>query len=155
MRERSAGLLIHRRAAAGSEVLLCHPGGPYWRNKDLGAWQIAKGMIEPGEDAEAAALREAREELGVAIAGKLLPLGAIRQKAGKIVEAFAIEQDVDPAQIRSNLFEMEWPPKSGRMQSFPEVDAARWFTLDAARRMMLESQQPLLARLEEMLAGGG
>lgn len=147
MAQRSAGLLIFRRGAGGLEVLLVHPGGPYWRNKDAGAWQVPKGLIESGEAAEAAARREAGEELGIAIEGVLVPLGEIRQKGGKIVEAFAIERDLDADAIRSNLFEMEWPPKSGRMQSFPEVDAARWFGLEEARGMMLESQRPLLDRL--------
>jgi predicted NUDIX family NTP pyrophosphohydrolase len=145
--QRSAGLLIFRRGGGGTEVLLVHPGGPFWRGKDAGAWQIPKGLIEPGEVAEAAARREAEEELGVAIEGAPIPLGEIRQKGGKIVAAFAVEADVDVAAIRSDTFEMEWPPKSGRMQSFPEVDAARWFGIEEARAMMLESQRPLLDRL--------
>jgi predicted NUDIX family NTP pyrophosphohydrolase len=148
--ERSAGLLIFRRRAGALDVLLVHPGGPFWRNKDVGAWQIPKGLIESGEDGAVAARREAEEELGAAIAGELIPLGEIRQKGGKIVEAFAIESDFDAAAVHSNLFEMEWPPKSGRMQNFPEVDAARWFGIAEAREMMLESQRPLLKRLDEL-----
>ncbi|ATE66137.1 NUDIX domain-containing protein [Rhizorhabdus dicambivorans] len=144
---RSAGLLIWRVCEGAMEVLLVHPGGPYWRNKDAGAWQIPKGMIEPGEDAASAALREAQEELGAALEGALVPLGEIRQAGGKIVEAFAIEADIDAAAIRSNMFEMEWPPKSGRMQRFPEVDAARWFGVEEAREMMLASQLPLIERV--------
>lgn len=144
---RSAGLLIWRMRADAVEILLVHPGGPYWRNRDAGAWQIPKGAIEPGEDAATAALREAREELGVAIEGVLTPLGEIRQKGGKIVEAFAVEAEIDAEAIHSNLFEMEWPPRSGRMRSFPEVDAARWFGTGEARGMMLESQILLVERL--------
>ena len=147
MVQRSAGLLIFRHGRRGSEVLLVHPGGPFWRNKDVGAWQIPKGLIEPGEAADETARREAKEELGVVIAGPLHPLGEIRQKGGKVVEAFAVEADFDAGAIRSMAFEVEWPPRSGRRQSFPEVDAARWFTLDQARDMMLESQRPLLDRL--------
>ena len=149
MAQRSAGLLIFRRRGGAIEVLLVHPGGPYWRAKDAGAWQIPKGLIEPGEDAASAARREAAEELGVAIAGDPTPLAQIRQAGGKIVEAFAVEADVDPAAVCSNSFEMEWPPRSGWMQSFPEIDAARWFAIDEARDMMLASQLPLLDRLSD------
>jgi predicted NUDIX family NTP pyrophosphohydrolase len=144
---RSAGLLIWRRRADAIEVLLVHPGGPYWRNRDAGAWQIPKGLIEPGEEAATAARREAQEELGVAIEGTLIPLGEIRQKGGKIVEAFAVEAEVDASAISSSLFEIEWPPRSGRMQSFPEVDAARWFGVGDACEMMLASQNSLIERL--------
>jgi predicted NUDIX family NTP pyrophosphohydrolase len=146
----SAGVLTYRRAPA-LEVLLVHPGGPYWMRRDRGAWQISKGMIEEGEDAASAALREAREELGTALVGPLQPLGDIRQSGGKRVTAFAVQQDLDPAAIESNLFEMEWPPKSGKLASFPEVGAARWMRLDEAREMMLPSQQPLLDRLAELV----
>ncbi len=144
---RSAGLLIYRRIDGVLQILLVHPGGPYWRNRDDGAWQIPKGMIEPGEDPLSAALREAEEELGVRLDGTPVPLGELRQAGGKYVEAYAMEVDFDPTQLDSNLFEMEWPPKSGVIQSFPEVDAAEWFGLDAARIKMLASQQPFLARL--------
>jgi predicted NUDIX family NTP pyrophosphohydrolase len=145
--QRSAGLLIWRRRDGGIDVLLVHPGGPYWRNKDAGAWQIPKGLIEPGEEPAVAAFREAEEELGMAIEGATAPLGEIRQAGGKIVEAFAVEADLDPAAICSNSFEMEWPPRSGRMRSFPEIDAARWFEIGDARGMMLASQIPLLEQL--------
>lgn len=148
---RSAGVLLYRRKPEGLVVLLVHPGGPYWRNKDLGAWQIPKGMIEPGEDAEAAARREVEEELGIVLVGTLTPLGTVRQSGGKIVEAFALEQEVDPAMITSNRIELEWPPRSGRFQSVPEVDAARWMTLDEAGTAMLPSQRPLLDRLCEIV----
>lgn len=147
MAQRSAGLLIWRKGISGVEVLLVHPGGPFWRNKDAGAWQIPKGMIEAGEDAAAAARREAEEELGLAIDGRLVSLGEIRQAGGKIVEAFAIEADLDPGAVRSNHFELEWPPRSGRVQSFPEIDAARWFGVLETDKMMLTSQTPLIERL--------
>jgi len=147
---RSAGLLIYRWRECGMEILLVHPGGPLWRNKDAGAWQLPKGVIDPDEEPAAAARREAREELGVMLEGELMPLGEIRQAGGKYVEAFALEHDLDAEAIESNMFEMEWPPKSGHVQSFPEVDAARWFALAEARAMMLESQKPLLDRLAEM-----
>jgi len=142
----SAGVLLHRRMPA-LEVLLVHPGGPYWQRKDRGAWQIPKGEIEPGEDPEAAARRETEEELGVALAGALRPLGDVRQAGGKWVTAFTLEQDLDPAAIRSNMFEIEWPPRSGTLQSFPEVSAARWLAVEEARRIMLPSQCPFLDRL--------
>jgi len=147
MVQRSAGILVWRRREGAIEVLLVHPGGPYWRNKDRGAWQIPKGLIEPGEDAEAAAMREVEEELGVKLEGPLVPLGEIRQKGGKYVEAFALEIDLDPAAIRSNRFEIEWPPESGRIRSYPEVDSARWFGIEDAGEMMLESQKALIGRL--------
>ncbi|MBV9843032.1 MAG: NUDIX domain-containing protein [Sphingomonadaceae bacterium] len=152
MAERSAGILLHRPGSAGREVLLVHPGGPFWRKRDAGAWQIPKGQIEPGETASAAAIRECEEELGVRLTGAPAPLATIRQAGGKWVEAFALEQDLDADAIRSITFTMEWPPRSGRMQSFPEVDAARWFGLADARAMMLPSQLPLLDALEERFA---
>lgn len=147
---RSAGVLLYRRDWDGLRVLLVHPGGPFWRNKDVGAWQIPKGMIEADEEPEAAARREAEEELGQAITGDLRPLPIIRQKAGKWVLAFAVEQDIDPATIVSNMFELEWPPRSGKFEHFPEVDEARWMTLAEARHSMLGSQQPLLDALEQI-----
>jgi predicted NUDIX family NTP pyrophosphohydrolase len=131
------------------EVLLVHPGGPYWRRKDRGAWQIPKGAIDPGEEPEAAARRELAEETGLELTAELVPLGEIRQAGSKRVIAFAAEQDFDPARLVSNTFELEWPPKSGKMAAFPEIDAARWMNLPEARDMMLESQQPLLDRLLE------
>ncbi len=153
MPQHSAGVLIYRRAPE-LQVLLVHPGGPYWMRKDRGAWQIPKGLIEADEDPETAARREAGEELGIELAGMLQPLGDIRQSGGKRVTAFATEQELDQAAIESNLFEMEWPPRSGRMQSFPEVGAARWMTLDEAREMMLPSQLPLLDRLDTLVSAG-
>jgi predicted NUDIX family NTP pyrophosphohydrolase len=122
--------------------------------KDRGAWQIPKGLIEPGENAERAARREAGEELGIELARVLRPLGEIRQSGGKLVTAFAVEHDLDPAAIRSNLFEMEWPPRSGKIASFPEVAAARWMSLQEAREIMLPSQVALLDRLTSLLTAG-
>jgi predicted NUDIX family NTP pyrophosphohydrolase len=153
--KRSAGVLLYRIAGAGVEVLLVHPGGPFWRNRDAGAWQIPKGEMEACEDALTAARREAEEELGIVLAGDPVPLTVIRQKAGKIVEVFALEQDIDPADVRGNEFEMEWPPGSGRTQAFPEVDAARWFSLTEAESAMLESQRPLLDALRRLTAPAG
>ncbi|MCW3846005.1 NUDIX domain-containing protein [Sphingomonas sp. LB-2] len=153
MPQRSAGILLYRRGEAGIEVLLVHPGGPYWARKDAGAWQIPKGLIEDGEDALAAARRETEEELGIGLAGTPQPLARIRQSGGKTVEAFALEQDVDPEAVSSNQFEMEWPPGSGTLRSFPEIEAARWLTLDAARQAMLASQRPLIDALEGLLRG--
>lgn len=147
MPARSAGILMHRQSEAGREVLLVHPGGPFWRNKDVGAWQIPKGLADPGEDDEAAARREVQEELGVSIIGPLAPLGEIRQAGGKTVVAFAMERDVDVATVVSNTVEIDWPPRSGRKLVIPEIDEARWFDLNGARHRILPSQEPLLDRL--------
>jgi predicted NUDIX family NTP pyrophosphohydrolase len=141
---------MYRDAARSLEVLLVHPGGPFWRKKDDGAWSIPKGEIDAGKNAEDVAQREFIEELGSAPAGPLLPLGEIRQRGGKRVHAFATKGDLDVSTVASNTFEMEWPPKSGRMQTFPEVDRAEWFTLPVARTKILEGQRPLLDRLEEL-----
>jgi predicted NUDIX family NTP pyrophosphohydrolase len=141
----SAGILMYRRRADGAiEVLLGHFGGPFWRNKDDGAWAMPKGLIEPGESAEAAARREFEEELSSATSGPLLPLGRIVQKGGKSVEAFALEGDLDAGRIESNLFTVEWPPRSGDYRSYPEIDRAGWFTIREARTKILPSQRPLL-----------
>lgn len=149
--KRSCGVLLYRRTGPELEVLLVHPGGPYWVRKNAGAWQIPKGVPEPGEEPAATARREAEEELGVRLEGPLEPLGDIRQAGGKLVTAFAIEHDLDTAAIRSNEFEAEWPPGSGERRKFPEVSAAKWLTLDQARTVMLPSQLPLLDRLENLL----
>jgi predicted NUDIX family NTP pyrophosphohydrolase len=148
----SSGLLLFRRRSGELEVLLVHPGGPFWRRRDLGAWSIPKGEPLPGEDSGAAARREFAEETGFAPQGALLPLGEIRQKGGKRVEAFALQGDLDADAIKSNTFEMEWPQRSGRKASFPEVDRAAWFALSEARERILESQAPLLDRLERLCA---
>ncbi len=148
----SAGILMFKRRAEELLVLLAHPGGPFWRNKDMGAWSIPKGERDLGEALETTARREFAEEMGVALTGPLSPLGRIRQRGGKDVEAFAIEGDFDVESLRSNLFELEWPPRSGRVQAFPEMDRAEWFTMTEARRKILAGQQPLLDRLEALCA---
>ena len=142
---------MYRRLGSAPEVLLIHPGGPYWLRKDRGAWQIPKGELGADEAPEATARREVEEELGVRLEGPLEPLGEIRQAGGKWVTAYAIERDLDAATIVSNEFEMEWPPKSGKLQRFPEVSEARWLGLDDARIVMLPSQLPLLDRLADVL----
>jgi len=132
---------MYRSGTSGLEVLLVHPGGPFWRRRDLGAWSIPKGEHEEGEEPAAAARREFAEELGLPAEGALEPLGEVRQKAGKLVTAFALRGDCDPSAIRSNDFEMEWPPRSGRRQIFPEVDRAEWFSLPAAREKILPARR--------------
>jgi predicted NUDIX family NTP pyrophosphohydrolase len=153
MAKRSAGILLYRGKGAGLELLLVHPGGPFWAKKDLGAWSIPKGEYEEGEDPLAVARREFEEELGSpAPAGEATELGEIAQPSRKVVTAYAIEGDFDPSRLRSNLFEMEWPPKTGRLQSFPEVDRAQWFTVEEARDKILPGQRPFIDRLLERLA---
>ena len=147
---RSAGILLFRQRDA-IEVLLIKPGGPYWRNKDAGAWMIPKGMVEAGERPAEAALREFAEETGTRLDAMPFPLASVRQAGGKIVEAFAAEGDLDPAAISSIDFEIEWPPKSGRRERFPEAAEARWMGLAEARALMLPSQLPLLDALEAKL----
>ncbi len=147
----SAGLLLYRVRASVTEVLLVHPGGPFWAKKDAGAWSIPKGLIEADEPPLAAAIRECREELGATIAGDFLPLPPRRQPGGKWVHAWAVRADFDPATLRSNTFEIEWPPRSGRMQTHPEVDRAEWFPLAIARTKILDGQRGLLDDLEALL----
>jgi predicted NUDIX family NTP pyrophosphohydrolase len=150
---RSAGILLFRRRGDRTEVLLIKPGGPFWRNKHAGVWMIPKGMVEPGEAAAEAALREFEEETGTRLTAVPFPLGTVSQAGGKMVEAFALEGDLNPAAIRSIEFEIEWPPRSGRRQSFPEADEARWMSLKEARSLMLPSQLPLIDALEAKLRG--
>jgi predicted NUDIX family NTP pyrophosphohydrolase len=146
--KRSAGILLHRHRDGALEVLLVHPGGPFWAKKDAGAWSIPKGEYEDGEDARACALREFAEELGSAPPdGELVDLGEIRQRGGKVVTAWALAGDADADAIHSNTFSMEWPPRSGTMREFPEVDRAAWFSLDEARERILPAQAPLLDRV--------
>jgi len=152
MPRRSAGLLMFRRRGGGIELLLIHPGGPFWTNKDLGAWSIPKGECEESEEPLAAAQREFREETGWPATAPFLPLGSIKQRSGKVVIAWAFEGDHDPATLTSNTFEMEWPRNSRRMQSFPEADRAAWFEPAEARRRILESQAGLIDELERVLA---
>jgi predicted NUDIX family NTP pyrophosphohydrolase len=147
MPSKSAGVLPFRRKRGRIEVLLVHPGGPFWRNKDLGAWSIPKGEFAADEAAERAARREFREELGVELTVPLSSLGEIRQRGGKVVEAFAAESDLDVRTIQSNTFEIEWPPRSGRRQTFPEIDCAEWFDLATARDKINKAQTALLDRL--------
>jgi predicted NUDIX family NTP pyrophosphohydrolase len=151
MKKRSAGILMYRRHGEAIEVLLVHPGGPFWAKKDAGAWSIPKGEFDDDEDAEAAARREWAEETGCVLDGDVIPLGSIRQKNGKEVVAFAIDGDFDCATLRSNTFRMEWPPKSRRMQEFPEVDRAEWFAPDVARAKMHTGQGELVDRLLDQL----
>ena len=142
---------MYRRVGSRLEVLLAHPGGPYWRRKDHGAWSIPKGEAYAGEDAAVAAVREFAEETGVALTARLEPLGEIRQRGGKRVVAFAVEGDLDVAAITSNSFEIEWPRGSARMQTFPEIDRAEWFDLAAAHPKILDGQRPFLDRLAELV----
>jgi predicted NUDIX family NTP pyrophosphohydrolase len=144
----SAGILMYRHSDAGIVVLLVHPGGPFWRDRDLGAWSIPKGELEDGEDPEAAARREFAEELGIEATGPLRPLGQVRQRGGKVVLAYALEGTLDVSTVRSNEIAIEWPPRSGRTIYVPEIDRAAWFALPLARRKILASQQPFLGRLE-------
>ena len=150
--KRSAGILLYRLRAGRLEVLLAHPGGPFWAKKDAGAWTIPKGEIGDGEEAEAAARREFNEETGLEAGAGLLRLTPIRQKSGKTVLAWAAAGDCDPASVRSNTFSMEWPPKSGRQQEFPEIDRAAWFALGEARSRILPAQVPLLDELERLVS---
>jgi predicted NUDIX family NTP pyrophosphohydrolase len=148
----SAGILLFREREGGLEVLLGHPGGPFFAKKDEGSWSVLKGEAEPGEDPQAVARREFAEETGSQPPdGPMLELGEIRQKGGKIVVAWALAGDLDPTTARSNTFEMEWPPRSGRRRAFPEIDRVDWFDLGAARTKILPAQVPLLDRLEEAL----
>ena len=147
MPRRSAGILLYRHTPAGPEVFLVHPGGPFWAKKDAGAWGIPKGECQTGEDGLAAARRELAEETGFTLDGRYVPLGSFRQSSAKTVDVWALEADVDPARLQSNTFQMEWPPRSGRMQDFPEVDRAAWFTRSEAARKILKGQVPILETL--------
>jgi len=145
---------MFRHRGAAVEVLLAHPGGPFWARRDEAAWTLPKGEIGVDEDPLAAAQREFREETGFTSTPPFLPLGELRQKSGKRITAWAFEGDADPARLESNLFEMEWPPRSGRMQSFPEIDRLRWFGLDEARVKLIAGQVPFIDALQRTLAGG-
>jgi predicted NUDIX family NTP pyrophosphohydrolase len=147
MPQRSAGILVYRRRQDTVEMLLVHPGGPFWARKDDGAWSIPKGEYVPGEDPLAAARREFSEETGMQIEGEAFPLGAFRQSPAKIVDAWAIEGDFDPATLKSNTFTLEWPPRSGKMREVPEVDRAAWFTPEEAARKLLKGQRQILEAL--------
>lgn len=142
--------MLYRRQKNQLEVLLAHPGGPFWKNKDEGAWTIPKGEISEGEDRLAAAIRETKEELGVKLSGDFIALTPVKQKSGKVIFAWALEQDIDPGMIASNSFEIEWPPKSGLMKSFPEIDRAEWFEMEEALQKINPGQSPLLIELSKM-----
>jgi len=150
MAKRSAGLLLYRQTN-GLEIFLVHPGGPFWSKKDDGAWSIPKGEYPDSEDPLAAARREFEEETGCAVDGEFVPLGEIRQAGGKLVAVWAIAGDIEAGQIRSNTFSLEWPPRSGKIQEFPEVDRAAWFTLADAEIKLLPAQLPFLTRLAQKL----
>jgi predicted NUDIX family NTP pyrophosphohydrolase len=150
-KNQSAGLLLYRRKTSGVEVLLAHPGGPFWQRKDEGAWAVPKGLISAGEAPLTAAKREFLEETGHSPDGEFLSLGEAKQPGGKTVHVWAVEGDWDAASLRSNMFEMEWPPRSGRRQSFPEIDRAEWFSLEAAQAKILKGQAVFLRRLLETL----
>src|SRR4051794_16723941 len=151
----SAGILLHRAGNSGPEVLLVHPGGPFWARKDLGVWSIPKGELSEGEDPRACALREFAEETGTRLPeGAMDDLGSAKLRSGKIVMAFAVAGNLDPATVRSNTFETEWPPRSGRMQAFPEIDRAEWFSLEAARQRLNPAQAAFIDRLEQHLEAG-
>src|SRR5262245_12479811 len=147
MPRRSAGILLYRRRQCGIEVLLVHPGGPFWANKDAGAWSIPKGEYAPDEDPLTAAKREFAEETGTRLEGEVVALGSFRQSSAKIVDAWAIEGDFDQATRKSNTFTLEWPPRSGKMREVPEVDRAAWFAPEEAARKLLKGQRPILEAL--------
>jgi predicted NUDIX family NTP pyrophosphohydrolase len=143
----SAGILFYRRRDGRVEVLLAHPGGPFWKRKDLGAWSIPKGECQAGEDPMAAARREFEEETGLRLQSELTPLGEVKQAGGKVVRAWAVEGDCEASAMHSNTFQLEWPPKSGKIQQFPEIDRFEWFSLDAARERLVSAQAAFLERL--------
>jgi predicted NUDIX family NTP pyrophosphohydrolase len=143
----SAGILLYRKREGGLQVFLVHPGGPLWAKKDLGAWSVPKGEIDIGEDGLSAARREFEEETGFSVSGRFIPLSPVKLKSGKLVHAWAVEGDCDPGKVRSNTFPMEWPPKSGRRQEFPEIDRAAWFGQEEAKEKINEGQVPLIEEL--------
>jgi predicted NUDIX family NTP pyrophosphohydrolase len=149
MPKQSAGLLLYRHGKHGLQVFLVHPGGPFWSSRDLGAWSIPKGQYTDSEDPLAAARREFQEETGFTVDGEFVELGTIRQIGGKVVSAWALEGDCNPADLRSNLCQIKWPPRSGRMIDVPEVDRGEWFSLAEAHERILASQRPILDRLAE------
>ena len=153
MPEKSAGILVYRRAGVGVEFLLAHPGGPFWAKRDEGAWSIPKGLVGEGEEALAAARREFGEEVGQAVEGEFAPLTSLRQKSGKTVHAWLVEADLDLGGFRSNLFEMEWPPRSGRTQAFPEIDRVAWFGPEDALNKILPGQAGFIREALAMLGG--
>ena len=151
MSKKSAGILLYRFKNKNLEFLLVHPGGPFWKNKDEGAWSIPKGEFDDDEKPLEAAIRELKEETGIALKGDLIELTPIKQKSGKLVYAFAKEHDLDPSQIKSNEFEMEWPPKSGKKKMFPEIDKAEWFDKKIAKEKIITAQLSLVEELDSKL----
>jgi predicted NUDIX family NTP pyrophosphohydrolase len=151
MSKRSAGILLFRNVSGCFEVLLVHPGGPFWVKKDEGAWSIPKGEFEEDEDPLKAAMREFEEEIGTTLNGERIPLNPVQQPGGKIVYAWAMKGEFDPARLKSNKFQMEWPPKSGRKREFPEVDRAEWLSIETAKCKILKGQIPFLMELQEKL----
>ena len=149
--KKSAGILLFREISGRLEVLLVHPGGPFWSKKDEGAWSIPKGEFEEDETPLEAARREFEEEMGSPVQGEAIPLSQLKQPSGKIIHAWAVRGDFNPALLRSNTFPLEWPPKSGRMQEFPEVDRAGWFTIETANQKILNGQAAFLEQLQEIL----
>ena len=154
MPKKSAGILLFRRVNDRPEVLLVHPGGPFWKNKDIGAWSVPKGEFDDDEEPLIAAIREVKEELGIDVAGDFIELLPQNQKSGKIVYTWALEQDTDAEAIISNTFELEWPPRSGRMIEIPEVDRAAWFPVAEAKLKIIPGQIPIIDNLEQVLLGG-
>jgi predicted NUDIX family NTP pyrophosphohydrolase len=151
--KQSAGLILYRRHQDAWQIFLVHPGGPYWKAKDRGAWSIPKGEFEPAEDPLAAARREFTEETGLAVAGPFVPLTPVKQPGGKTVHAWAVEGDCDAAGIRSNTFSMEWPPRSGRQREFPEIDRGEWFGLEEAEARISKGQRGLFEQVRVLLDG--
>ena len=150
-KKKTAGILLYRMRDAGLEVFLVHPGGPFWMKKDDGAWSIPKGEMEEGEDPLNAAKREFHEETGCSVEGNFIPLMPLKQRGGKLVVAWAVEGDCDAESIKSNLFSMEWPPRSGKRAEFPEVDRAAWFALELAKEKILKSQVGFLEELRRLV----
>lgn len=151
MSQKSAGILLYRIQNSRIEVFLVHPGGPYWSKKDDGAWSIPKGEFDENEEPLAAAKREFQEETGIQLSGEFIQLNPVKQKGGKMVYAWAVKGDIDPAKVKSNSFEIEWPPRSGKMKSFPEIDKAAWFPLSEAQKKIIEAQSALIKELESKI----
>ena len=154
VRKWSAGILMFRKRESSLQLFLVHPGGPFWRNKDAGAWSIPKGEYEEGKDPLAAAKREFLEETGIEADGEFLPLGEIKQPSGKVITAWALEGDCEPSAVRSNMFSMQWPPKSGRQQEFPEVDRAAWFSVMEAKKRIVKGQIGFIDRVVALTSAG-
>ncbi len=151
MPKNSAGILLYRFNAKNLEVLLVHPGGPYWVKKEVGAWSIPKGEIEPHENLLQAAIRETQEETGIKVQGNFIPLTSLKQKSGKVIHIWALQKNVETSKIRSNTFEMEWPPRSGHKKVFPEIDKADWFGIVKAQIKIVPGQLPFLIELEKLV----